>query len=744
MLYHHRLNHYLARDVARHSGLPLWLAFRCLPAIILGGMLLLLLWLLSAAPTRAMTDSSESPPDLNGLQSSHMLLRDAATGAYTPAFIQSSKVHFDISGMIATVSLQQTFRNDSERWMEGVYGFPLPDNAAVRKLEMVIGERRIIGKVREKAEAKALYQQAKKAGKKASLVEQQRPNLFTNRVANIGPKEEITVYLEYVQQVGFLADTFSLRFPMTLTPRYMPGASLAAHGALEEEVPLALNPYLGWARPTSEVPDADAISPVQHAAVGSDRQPLNPVEITATLDMGMPLAQVESPYHEIALARSAGVYSVRLANGLSEMDRDFVLNWQPVTGATPAAALFTERVGEEYFGLLLVVPPVSARHAAAMAREVVFVVDTSGSMGGVSIQQARASVSQALQQLRPQDYFNIIEFNSQHRALYRRPMPATRHHVQQAQEFVRLLQASGGTEMLPALGAALQPPKESDMHAEQALLRQIIFITDGAVGNELALFEEISARLGDNRLFTVGIGSAPNSWFMRKAAQYGRGTHTHIGNLDEVGAKMGDLFDRLSRPVAIDFKVRWPSAVEAWPQRIPDLYAGEPVSVAVNFGVQPPAGDIHVSAEINGQPWRQALQLSTGADPVSSATHRGVASLWARAKIAGLLDQKVTGREEAAVRQDVLGVALQHQLLSPYTSFIAIEELVSRPAGEGLSSKPVANTRPRGQSPQVYAYPRTATTAPAKAWFAVLALFLAMMLCVLRRPEVDHVPLARA
>ncbi len=594
MLYHHRLNHYLARDVARHSGLPLWLAFRCLPAIILGGMLLLLLWLLSAAPTRAMTDTSESQPDLNGLQSSHMLLRDAATGGYIPALIQSSKVHFDISGMVATVSLRQTFRNGSDRWLEGVYAFPLPDNAAVRKLEMMIGERRIIGKVREKAEAKALYQQAKKAGKKASLVEQQRPNLFTNRVANIGPKEEITVYLEYVQQVSFLADTFSLRFPMTLTPRYMPGASLAAQGALEEEAPLALNPYLGWARPTSEVPDADAISPVQHAAPGSDRQPLNPVEITATLDMGMPLAQVESSYHEIALARSAGVYSVRLANGLSEMDRDFVLNWQPVTGATPAAALFTERVGEEYFGLLLVVPPVSARHAATIAREVVFVVDTSGSMGGVSIQQARASVSQALQQLRPQDYFNVIEFNSQHRALYRRPMPATRHHVQHAQEFVRLLQASGGTEMLPALRAALQLPTESDVHAEQALLRQIIFITDGAVGNEQALFEEISARLGDNRLFTIGIGSAPNSWFMRKAAQYGRGTHTHIGNLDEVGAKMGDLFDRLSRPVAIDFKVRWPSAVEVWPQRIPDLYAGEPVSVAVNFGAQPPAGDIHV------------------------------------------------------------------------------------------------------------------------------------------------------
>ena len=189
-----------------------------------------------------------------------------------------------------------------------------------------------------------------------------------------------------------------------------------------------------------------------------------------------------------------------------------------------------------------------------MAREVIFVVDTSGSMGGVSIEQARASVSQALQQLRTQDYFNIIEFNSRHRSLYRRPMPATRHHVQRAQEFVRMLQASGGTEMRPALHAALAKLPETDAYQEQAPLRQIIFITDGAVGNELALFEDISAQLGDNRLFTVGIGSAPNSWFMRKAAQFGRGSHTHIGNLDEVGEKMVALFERLARPVAVDVK----------------------------------------------------------------------------------------------------------------------------------------------------------------------------------------------
>ena len=740
MQYHHRMRQQFARDAGHPGGIPFWLAFRCLPAILLASLILLLL---STASARAVPVEEGSEPDLNGLESGHLLLRDEVTGSYTPALIHSSKVHFGISGMIATVAVEQSFRNDTKRWVEGVYAFPLPATAAVRSLEMVVGERRIVGKIRERAVAKKIYQEAKKSGKKASLVEQQRPNLFTNRVANIGPGEEITVRMEYVQAVDVVGDTFSLRFPMTITPRYMPGAPVSSHTDAENIETLAVNPLLGWAVSTDQVPDADAISPLLNPAQGSDHTPLNPIEITAVLDMGMPLASVQSPYHDIALVRRAGVYNIRLANGVSEMDRDFVLDWQPVTGAAPQAALFTEQVGAEHFGLLMVVPPTAGRGVRAVPREIIFVVDTSGSMGGVSIEQARASVARTLQQLRPQDHFNIIEFNSTHRALYRTPMPATRHHLQRAQEFVRMLHASGGTEMLSALQAALAFPQEPDEHREQAVLRQVVFITDGAVGNEAALFEEISARLGNSRLFTVGIGAAPNSWFMRKAAQFGRGTHTHIGDLNEVGKKMDALFGQLAHPAMVDLAVNWPVAVEAWPERIPDLYQGQPLSLAVNFGAAPPQGEVVVSGEVNGRRWSRRLQLAGGVDSQHSNGHEGVASLWARHKIAGLLDQKHMGRDAEAVRADVLPVALQHQLLSPYTSFVAVEEVISRPGAEGLFSQSVANTRPRGQTPQSYAYPRTATTGPAKAWFGGLALFLAMLLRLLRQPETDHVPPAR-
>ena len=537
----------------------LWLLFRALPAAVAAALVLLLL---SVTPARAMSGDAGEAGEvaLASLSSGQLLFAGEQPGHYTPAILLDSKVRFDISGMVATVEVEQSFRNDSGRALEGVYGFPLPDDAAVRHMEMIIGERRIVGKIREKAEAQEIYRKAKAAGKKASLVEQQRPNLFTNRVANINAGETVVVRLEYVQQLAFDNGEFSLRFPTTMTPRYMPGRSIAPPAGEEAPPALAVNPYLGWAEPTDQVPDADAISPLQYPQEGDEHRPLNPLEVTVRLDMGMPLARVDAPYHDIVLARRAGVYSISLAAGVTEMDRDFVLTWQPVSGAAPTAALFTEEVGEEYFGLLMVLPPAAERAAPAPPREIVFVVDTSGSMGGTAIAQARDSVSRALRELRPEDRFNIIEFNSTHRALYRRPVPATRHHVQRAQEFVRLLQATGGTEMLPALRAALEPGQETDALEEQLALRQVIFITDGAVGNEVALFEEISARLGNSRLFTVGIGSAPNSWFMREAARFGRGSHTHIGSLEEVGDKMAALFAQLSQSAVLDLDVAWPAA----------------------------------------------------------------------------------------------------------------------------------------------------------------------------------------
>ena len=691
----------------------LWLLFRALPAAIITSIVILLLTI-SPAKSGELGELGAENLSPNGVQAGQMLFRKRSGGEYRPALIQAGKVHFDISGMIATVSLEQSFRNNSDQWVEGIYAFPLPDQAAVRHMEMIIGDRRILGKIKEKSVAKKIYQQAKQAGKKASLVEQQRPNLFTNRVANIGPGEEIIVRLEYVQKVAYRNGEFSLRFPMTITPRYMPLVAEQPFEVPDLKQELQVNTKLGWVLPVA--------SP-------ANQKGLNRIEISARLDMGMPLSQISASYHEIVLKRNKGLYEVGLASGSSEMDRDFVLGWKPVTGSAPSAAIFAEQVGDDQYGLLMLVPPNLAASSSetVIAREMIFVIDTSGSMAGESIAQARHSLAMALSQLRPQDSFNIIEFNSDFHALYSAPVPATQHYIQRAGEFVRQLNANGGTEMLPALRAALVVPHELEK------VRQVVFITDGAIGNEHQLFEEIERTLGDSRLFTVGIGSAPNSWFMRKAAQFGRGTHTHIADLGEVNDKMQALFTQISTPLAADIQIVWPGNVEAYPQRVPDLYRGEPVLVAFKFTAGSPSGEeVVVSGQMADKPWSRRIAIQ------STKQNPGVASIWAREKIAALLDQKIMGKSEQWVREAVLDVALAHSLMSPYTSFVAVEERISRPREAALKNSPTPNSRPKGLSARAFAYPQTATTGPANIFLGGLFLYLALMTYVMRRPEVDY------
>ena len=677
-----------------------WIFFNCLPRLILACIAALVL---TISPARSETSGA------GGVGAGQMFFEAAGSGPKVPALSQAASVHFDISGMIATVVVEQTFRNDSEHWVEGVYVFPLPEMAAVRHLEMRIGERRIIGQIKEKSVAKKIYTAARAAGKKASLLEQQRPNIFTNRVANIGPGEEIIVRLEYVQTLEFNRGEFSLRFPMTITPRYQPGRT-PQETAYDEA--LTIDHQLGW-----------VVSPPA-------AQALNPIVVTARLDMGMPLARIEASYHEIVLKRNRGLYDISLAGGASEMDRDFVLRWTPVTGSAPSAAVFTEQVDGDYYGLLMLVPPALADSSqdAVLARETIFVIDTSGSMGGVSIAQARQSLTLALGYLRPQDRFNIIEFNSNYRRLFREPVPATRHYLQKAGEFVRQLSAGGGTEMLPALRAALAVSEPVREDSDRPRLRQVIFITDGAVSNELQLFQEIEQTLGDSRLFTVGIGSAPNAWFMRKAAQFGRGSHTHIGDTGEVAEKMQALFEQIATPLSVDIRVSWPGQVEAYPQRVPDLYAGAPVLVAFKYGEAEAGAMLGVSGVLADRPWQRQLQLN-------GSNKAGVASIWARQKIAALLDQKVLGMAEELVREKVLAVALSHALMSPYTSFVAVEERISRPSDSGLKQVAVPNAQPRGQLPVAVSYPATATTGPANFFLGSLFLFLVMMTYVMRQPE---------
>jgi len=644
----------------------------------------------------------------------------SATGGYQQALRLQSQVHFQISGLLARTRVQQQFSNSSDAYMEGIYVFPLPDGAAVDRLRIHVGERVIEGVIRERQQAKTIYQQAKAAGKRTALVEQERPNLFTTSVANIGPHETISVEISYQQTLEYRDGGFSLRFPMTLTPRYMPGQPLTGDTAAESRV-VDGN---GWAANSDQVPDAARISPPMLDQPGS---PHNRIRISASLDAGFPLARVTSLYHDVRVERSANVYDISLQQAEVPMDRDFELHWQPAVGAEPDAAWLGGAWQGEDYGLIMLMPPrpdaTQLAQQKVLAREVIFIIDTSGSMAGASLQQAKQALRMALQTLNANDRFNLVEFNSVTRKLFSRAVYADTQSIHAALQYVDNLQADGGTEMAPALRAALQGDEL------EGYVRQLVFITDGSVGNETALFKLIADQLGNSRLFTVGIGSAPNSYFMRKAAQFGRGSYTFISSQEEIASRMQALFARLQAPVLTNLSLHWSGdqQPEVWPRRLPDLYQGEPLVISAKLATG--NRQLTLSGELQGKSWKKTLILG------SDQSREGIAALWARRKIASLMDQQVRAGDAAEIQQQVTRVALKHQLVSRYTSLVAVDPQASRSATDSLHKSVLPSLLPAGsqQDIQGLGFPRGATPSRLHLLLGLLALCMAGLLINFRQ-----------
>ena len=660
-------------------------------------MCLLLVWL---------TASAEGPTPAQAQTGS--LLWQMENG-YATATALNTRVDMNISGLVARVSVRQEFRNEGSEWVEGIYVFPLPDKAAVDRMRLHIGERFIEGEIQEKEQAKKTYEQAKQAGKKASLVQQQRANLFTTSVANVAPGELVVVEIEYLEDVRYENGSFSIRFPMTLTPRYISGQ------ALPDKV------GNGWSGDTDRVPDASQITPPMVTTSQS-----HDVKLTANVNAGVPLEIIASRYHPVSVSEADGLYSVSLSGGKVPMDHDFELVWRPVPSAAPRAMAFTESIGGTPYHLLMVMPPDQEELTPlTMPREVIFIVDTSGSMHGVSISQAKRAVHLAIKGLSPNDRLNIIEFNSSTNALYAQTVQANSRNVNSALRFVKQLQANGGTEMQPALAMALDTP------TQETHLRQIVFITDGSVGYEEEMFSMIEEKLNNARLFTVGIGSAPNSWFMRKAAEAGRGSYTFISALHEVREKMDGLFRKLEHPQVTGINVQWPSAVivDSYPGTIPDLYLGEPVTVRARASSEYRPGDtVTISGDSVSGGWSAELPL------VSKRKSEGIGALWARARIANLMDTERRGGNTEETRTAVVATAIEHHLVSKYTSLVAVDKTPARPAGDPLSSEQVPSLMPYGQSMKaIFGFPATATSAPWLRQVGIACLLAALLLIVLMR-----------
>jgi len=641
------------------------------------------------------------------MQSGSLLLR--MQSGYHVATRMNTDIDLQVSGLVAHVSVQQRFLNDGTEWVEGIYVFPLPDDAAVNRLRMHIGERIIEGEIREREKARKEYEQAKIQGKKASLVEQQRANLFTTAVANIGPGEEVTVEIEYLQNLKYDEGTFSLRFPLTLTPRFIPGA------------PLPGRKGSGWSRDTARVPDASLITPPV-VTKSKDHE----VTLDARINAGVPLEIVASRYHPIDVQQVGDSFQVTLMNGTAPLDHDLELLWRPVPDKAPRAMVFSETIkGDPYVLVMLLPPNETIADSVVMPRELIFVIDTSGSMHGTSIEQAKRALLLALDGLKPADRFNVIQFNSVTRSIFPHSVMADPGYIRTAKAYVRGLKADGGTNMRPALEEALRSA------ASETHLRQIVFMTDGSVGNEQELYTLIERDLGQARLFTVGIGSAPNGWFMRKAAEAGRGTYSYISALHEIDEKMERLIRKLEKPQVTDIRIQWPGGLSpiSYPQAVPDLYAGEPIVVKARLENQPRPGDlIRISGDSAGGTWASELPLAGASDSP------GVAALWARARIETLLDEERRGRDSAETRTAVVKTALDHHLVSKFTSLVAVDKTPQRPLSASLNKEQVPNLLPYGQSQQaIFGFPATATSAPLHRLIGVISLLAALLLFALVR-----------
>jgi len=633
--------------------------------------------------------------DVNGPQASLIKQSEARTGSlllktddgYTDAARLGVDVDLTVSGPTIRVRVTQIFRNQTQDWMEATYVYPLPPGGAVDTLKMVVGDRVIVGDIKERQQARAVYEEARRTGRKAALTEQERPNIFTNSVANIGPGETVLVQIEYQEPVQQTGNAFSLRVPMVVGPRYNPAPVVQSvdfrPGGNGWGASQVTSQIAGQADP---VPDRDRISPP--VLDPAKNAPINPTRITVRLQAGFPLGEVKSHHHAVQIeSPDATTRIIRLAEGVVPADRDFELTWKPAAEKAPSVGLFREHVGNADYLLAFVTPPsVEQAVQKQLAREVIFVIDNSGSMGGTSIVQAKASLLYALGRLQPNDRFNVIRFDDTMDVLFPASVPADAEHLARATAFVSALQAAGGTEMVPAMQAALN----DTANAETDHVRQVVFLTDGAIGNEQQLFETITTMRGRSRVFMVGIGSAPNTYLMTRASELGRGAFTHIGSVDQVEERMRGLFSKLENPAVTGLSAKFSDATaDITPAVLPDLYRDEPLVLAAKL--DKPAGSVEIKGRIGDRPWSVTLPIANAAEG------KGLSKLWARRKISDAevaRSMRQVSPEEAD--KSILALALEHQLVTRLTSLVAVDQTPSRPDGAPLELAELPINLPAG------------------------------------------------
>lgn len=722
----------------------------------LGFFLLMSSLLLSSGSVDASNDAEISPGSFV-----YQVAGENGGTAVSISLPLETDVQMTVSGWVNRVKVKQTFKNISGEWLNGSYLFPLPNEAAVDGMKLLIGSRVVEGQIKERLEAKKVFEQAKSEGKRASLVEQNRPNIFKTSVANLGPDELLVVEISYQELVDYDDGEFSLRFPMVVNPRYYPkSGSEQTEDFQYQDFKYPDFQYRGPAGYGNWLQEFSAMGASFGEEAGRDHNAPT-VNIRVDLDAGVALSEITSLYHAIDKTPLDNTrYQINLASQIAA-DRDFVLHWKTVAGSEPTAGVFVQNgqtyassssqkytsaqtvktapernvISDSDYALVMLLPPSLEKSRNRVSRELILVIDTSGSMSGSAIEQAKKSMKFALAGLGTDDTFNVIEFNSRVSSLSEGPIQANAKNIAMANRFVQSLTADGGTEMALALDYALgQKTSTSSMGAtsmpdrvEESVgrLRQVLFMTDGAVGNEAELFNLIKYRIGKSRLFTLGIGSAPNSHFMQRAAEFGRGTFTYIGDLDEVQEKIQSLLYKIERPQVTDIELHYPDGTipDFWPATIPDLYAEEPLLVAIKISSDKydnSPDKLVISGSIAGRYWQNVVSL----DNKKSAA--GLDLIWANKQISALELSK-DGVNSSRVKQQNTALALKYHLVSKHTSLVAVDITPVKHSSIISNNVAVLPLTPFGWKPPAGSLPQTGTDSRL---LLATGLLLLCLLCI--------------
>lgn len=585
----------------------------------------------SAAIDRPQTQGSLQAFDQNGNSAGECPLKH-------------TEVKAQVSGFLSRVTVTQDFENKFSEKIEAVYTFPLPQAAAVDDLTMLIGERVIKGKIMRREEAKATYAAAKQLGKVASLLDQERPNVFTQQVANIMPGQSIRIVISYVETLKYENGSYEWSFPMVVGPRYIP------------------------ANPSNQEDDASRIYPPSAAAnvrAGHD------ISLEIDLDAGVPIVEVNSETHETDVQQINEKRSVvRLKDHTTIPNKDFILTYR-VAGDTINDAVLTHRSERGGFFTLILQPPQRVTAEDVMPKELVFVLDTSGSMDGFPLEKAKETMDLALNNLYPHDTFNLITFAGDTHILFPAPVPATPENLKTAMEFLSTRKGDGSTEMMKAVIAALEP---SD---SQAHIRIAVFMTDGEVSNEDEIIAQVQ-KYRNARVFAMGFGATPNRYLLNKLSEIGRGEVDYVTGAGDTSRVAQRYNDRIRNPLLTDISIDWSDlpVTDVYPKRIPDLFGVKPVTVSGRYS-RGAKGHIRLTGKLAGQDFVREIPVEL---PEKEDDHDVLSTLWGRRRIDDLMVEEIETYSDLNARkkkqEEIAEVGLNFKLMTQYTSFVAIDDVI--------------------------------------------------------------------